>query len=84
MKRAVSAAMAVGADHYFTKLFSPIALLQAVEEVMGTESDGPRRVGCSLRWRLGQEHGSAAGSIDARQVARQGRPKEDRSRCSTR
>lgn len=35
-----SAAMAVGADHYFTKPFSPIALLQAVEEVMGTESDG--------------------------------------------
>jgi DNA-binding response OmpR family regulator len=33
--------MAVGADHYFTKPFSPIALLQAVEEVMGTETDGP-------------------------------------------
>ncbi|HEX4942420.1 MAG TPA: response regulator [Actinomycetota bacterium] len=36
-----SAAMAVGADHYFTKPFSPIALLQAVEEVMGSETDGP-------------------------------------------
>jgi CheY-like chemotaxis protein len=35
-----SAAMAVGADHYFTKPFSPIALLQAVEEVIGTETDG--------------------------------------------
>jgi CheY-like chemotaxis protein len=28
-------AMAGGADHYFTKPFSPIALLQAVEEVLG-------------------------------------------------
>lgn len=36
-----SAAMAAGADHYFTKPFSPIALLQAVEEVMGTEMDRP-------------------------------------------
>jgi CheY-like chemotaxis protein len=36
-----SAAMAAGADHYFTKPFSPIALLQAVEEVMGTETDRP-------------------------------------------
>jgi CheY-like chemotaxis protein len=30
-----SAAMAGGADHYFTKPFSPIALLHAVEEVLG-------------------------------------------------
>lgn len=30
-----AAAMAGGADHYFTKPFSPIALLQAVEEVLG-------------------------------------------------
>jgi CheY-like chemotaxis protein len=30
-----SAAMASGADHYFTKPFSPIALLQAVEQVLG-------------------------------------------------
>ena len=38
-----AAAMAGGADHYFTKPFSPIALLQAVEEVLGPEgstSDG--------------------------------------------
>lgn len=32
-----AAAMASGADHYFTKPFSPIALLQAVEEVLGSE-----------------------------------------------
>jgi CheY-like chemotaxis protein len=31
-----SAAMAGGADHYFTKPFSPIALLQAVEQVLGS------------------------------------------------
>jgi CheY-like chemotaxis protein len=30
-----AAAMAGGADHYFTKPFSPIALLQAVESVLG-------------------------------------------------
>jgi CheY-like chemotaxis protein len=36
-----AAAMAGGADHYFTKPFSPIALLRAVEEVLGTETDGP-------------------------------------------
>ena len=36
-----AAAMAGGADHYFTKPFSPIALLQAVEEVLGTETVGP-------------------------------------------
>jgi CheY-like chemotaxis protein len=30
-----SSALASGADHYFTKPFSPIALLQAVEEVIG-------------------------------------------------
>ena len=30
-----AAAMAGGADHYFTKPFSPIALLHAVEEVLG-------------------------------------------------
>lgn len=37
-----SAAMARGADHYFTKPFSPIALLQAVEQVLqpGETSDG--------------------------------------------
>ena len=33
--------MAGGADHYFTKPFSPIALLQAVEEVLGPEGPGP-------------------------------------------
>jgi CheY-like chemotaxis protein len=32
-----AAAMAGGADHYFTKPFSPIALLQAVEEALGRE-----------------------------------------------
>ncbi len=32
-----AAAMASGADHYFTKPFSPIALLQAVEQVLGPE-----------------------------------------------
>ncbi len=32
-----AAAMASGADHYFTKPFSPIALLNAVEEVLGPE-----------------------------------------------
>ncbi|HET9671858.1 MAG TPA: response regulator [Actinomycetota bacterium] len=31
-----SAAIAGGADHYFTKPFSPIALLQAVEQVLGS------------------------------------------------
>jgi CheY-like chemotaxis protein len=36
-----AAAMAGGADHYFTKPFSPIALLQAVEEVLGPEVSGP-------------------------------------------
>ena len=36
-----AAAMAGGADHYFTKPFSPIALLQAVEEVLGSEGSGP-------------------------------------------
>jgi CheY-like chemotaxis protein len=36
-----AAAMAGGADHYFTKPFSPIALLQAVEEVLGPEDAGP-------------------------------------------
>jgi CheY-like chemotaxis protein len=38
-----AAALAGGADHYFTKPFSPIALLQAVEEVIGpgaTTNDG--------------------------------------------
>jgi CheY-like chemotaxis protein len=35
-----AAAMAGGADHYFTKPFSPIALLQAVEEVLGPEGAG--------------------------------------------
>jgi CheY-like chemotaxis protein len=38
-----SAAMAGGADHYFTKPFSPIALLQAVEEVLGPEEATPDR-----------------------------------------
>jgi two-component system, OmpR family, phosphate regulon response regulator PhoB len=37
------AAMAGGADHYFTKPFSPIALLQAVEEVLGPEDAAPAR-----------------------------------------
>ena len=36
-----AAAMAGGADHYFTKPFSPIALLQAVEEVLGPEGVEP-------------------------------------------
>ena len=36
-----AAAMASGADHYFTKPFSPIALLEAVEEVLGPEAAGP-------------------------------------------
>ena len=36
-----AAAMASGADHYFTKPFSPIALLQAVEEVLGPEDSAP-------------------------------------------
>lgn len=36
-----SAAIAGGADHYFTKPFSPIALLQAVEEVLGPEDRAP-------------------------------------------
>jgi CheY-like chemotaxis protein len=36
-----AAAMAGGADHYFTKPFSPIALLQAVEEVLGPEGSTP-------------------------------------------
>ena len=36
-----AAAMASGADHYFTKPFSPIALLQAVEEVLGPEAEAP-------------------------------------------
>jgi CheY-like chemotaxis protein len=36
-----AAAIAGGADHYFTKPFSPIALLQAVEEVLGPEATGP-------------------------------------------
>jgi CheY-like chemotaxis protein len=36
-----AAAMAGGADHYFTKPFSPIALLQAVEEVLGPEAGTP-------------------------------------------
>lgn len=34
-----SAAIAGGADHYFTKPFSPIALLQAVEQVLGPGRD---------------------------------------------
>ena len=38
-----AAAMAGGADHYFTKPFSPIALLQAVEEVLGPEESAPAR-----------------------------------------
>jgi DNA-binding response OmpR family regulator len=33
--------MAGGADHYFTKPFSPIALLQAVEEVLGSGGTAP-------------------------------------------
>jgi CheY-like chemotaxis protein len=36
-----AAAMAGGADHYFTKPFSPIALLQAVEEVLGPGAGAP-------------------------------------------
>ena len=36
-----AAAMAGGADHYFTKPFSPIALLQAVEAVLGPEDAAP-------------------------------------------
>ncbi len=36
-----AAAMAGGADHYFTKPFSPIALLQAVEEVLGPGGTAP-------------------------------------------
>jgi CheY-like chemotaxis protein len=36
-----AAAMTAGADHYFTKPFSPIALLQAVEEVLGPEGAAP-------------------------------------------
>jgi CheY-like chemotaxis protein len=36
-----AAAMEGGADHYFTKPFSPIALLQAVEEVLGPENAAP-------------------------------------------
>jgi CheY-like chemotaxis protein len=36
-----AAAMAGGADHYFTKPFSPIALLQAVESVLGPEDEAP-------------------------------------------
>jgi two-component system phosphate regulon response regulator PhoB len=36
-----AAAMAGGADHYFTKPFSPIALLQAVEEVLGSGGTAP-------------------------------------------
>ncbi len=36
-----AAAMAGGADHYFTKPFSPIALLNAVEEVLGPEDPAP-------------------------------------------
>ena len=36
-----AAAMAGGADHYFIKPFSPIALLQAVEEVLGPEDAAP-------------------------------------------
>jgi CheY-like chemotaxis protein len=38
-----SAAIAGGADHYFTKPFSPIALLQAVEEVLGPQDGPPTR-----------------------------------------
>jgi two-component system phosphate regulon response regulator PhoB len=36
-----AAAIASGADHYFTKPFSPIALLQAVEEVIGPRGTTP-------------------------------------------
>ena len=36
-----AAAMAGGADHYFTKPFSPIALLHAVEEVLGPKDATP-------------------------------------------
>lgn len=36
-----AAAMAGGADHYFTKPFSPIALLQAVESVLGPGDEAP-------------------------------------------
>jgi CheY-like chemotaxis protein len=36
-----AAAMASGADQYFTKPFSPIALLKAVEDVLGPEAAGP-------------------------------------------
>jgi CheY-like chemotaxis protein len=36
-----AAAMTAGADHYFTKPFSPIALLQAVEDVLGPENAAP-------------------------------------------
>lgn len=36
-----AAAMAGGADHYFTKPFSPIALLQAVEQVLGPGDAAP-------------------------------------------
>jgi CheY-like chemotaxis protein len=36
-----ASAMSSGADHYFTKPFSPIALLQAVEEVLGPEDAAP-------------------------------------------
>lgn len=36
-----AAAMTAGADHYFTKPFSPIALLRAVEEVLGPEDAAP-------------------------------------------
>ena len=36
-----AAAMAGGADHYFTKPFSPIALLHAVGEVLGQEGTAP-------------------------------------------
>lgn len=34
-----AAALERGADHYFTKPFSPIALLNAVEQVLGPEGD---------------------------------------------
>ena len=36
-----ASAMAGGADHYFTKPFSPIALLDAVEEVLGPKGTAP-------------------------------------------
>jgi CheY-like chemotaxis protein len=36
-----AAALASGADHYFTKPFSPIALLQAVEDVIGPRGTAP-------------------------------------------